>query len=86
MTSHPLTSSSIFVQGLTLAVGGAGVVGLLGVASGLANNKTCSPCKQELSFVRFLPRQTSLHVGKRKENWPPQKTFHRSIRIPRLST
>lgn len=35
-----------FVQGLVAAMVAAGVVGLLGVTTGLANNKTCARCER----------------------------------------
>lgn len=37
------------MQGLVVAMSAAGLVGLLGMIAGLANNKTCSPCEHGLN-------------------------------------
>lgn len=53
-----------FVQGLVAAMGAAGVVGLLGVTAGLANNKTCSPCEHGRNGMPLfsLEKQTLLAI------------------------
>lgn len=59
-----------YLQGLVVAVGAAGTVGLLGVTAGLANSKACLPCKRKTD-----PTWSFIMSEREREGWGGDPPF-----------